>query len=125
MVLLNGVNNDKYVCSALIMIAQDKSPTVLYFSSETGGGNRPFHVFHRRGNRNHGATKGKDFGNAIPTYIINAPGGNGKTPLLPSYIISRGKDYVTIRTWEGKIVKCENTHSMNIKGILETFDDAM
>lgn len=126
MVLLNGVNNDKYVVQCL-------NHELLKIRV------RPYYIFHPKRVVGTGhfmcsidegieimeQLRGRTSGMAIPTYIINAPGGNGKTPLLPSYIISRGKDYVTIRTWEGKIVKCENTHSMNIKGILETFDDAI
>lgn len=34
---------------------------------------------------------GHTSGLAIPTYAIDAPGGKGKIPLTPEYIISRGK----------------------------------
>ena len=46
--------------------------------------------------------RGYTSGMAIPTYIINAPSGHGKTPMLPEYLISQGRDSVTIRTWEKK-----------------------
>lgn len=52
--------------------------------------------------------RGYTSGMAIPTYIINAPGGLGKTPILPNYLIGWGEDYVMIRTWEGKVVKYPN-----------------
>ncbi|MDO7205123.1 hypothetical protein Q5M85_14270 [Paraclostridium bifermentans] len=56
---------------------------------------------------------------AIPTYIINAPKGKGKTPLLPQYLISKGSDYIMIRTWEGEVVKVEDNKSVNIKDIID------
>ena len=52
--------------------------------------------------------RGYTSGLAIPTYILNAPGGNGKTPIAPEYVISRGKNSIKIRTWEGKIFDCPN-----------------
>ena len=52
--------------------------------------------------------RGYTSGLAIPTFIINAPGGKGKTPMLPQYSISQGRDTVTIRTWEGEIIQYPN-----------------
>ena len=34
--------------------------------------------------------------------------GKGKTPMLPQYSISQGRDTVTIRTWEGEIIQYPN-----------------
>jgi len=44
----------------------------------------------------------------VPTFILNAPGGYGKTPVLPEYVIGMGKDYLTIRTWEKRVMNYEN-----------------
>lgn len=52
--------------------------------------------------------RGYTSGLAIPTYIINAPGGGGKTPILPQYLISLNDDEAVIRTWEGKVVHYPN-----------------
>jgi lysine 2,3-aminomutase len=61
--------------------------------------------------------RGFTSGMAIPTYIVNAPKGQGKTPLMPQYMLSRGTDYVMIRTWEGKVIKYENHPTKNIREI--------
>jgi lysine 2,3-aminomutase len=61
--------------------------------------------------------RGYTSGMAIPTYIVNAPKGQGKTPLMPQYMVSRGTDYVMIRTWEGKVIKYENHPTKDIKEI--------
>ncbi len=52
--------------------------------------------------------RGQTSGLAVPTYIINAPGGLGKTPILPQYMISADQGKVLLRTWEGKIVPYSN-----------------
>ncbi len=53
--------------------------------------------------------RGYTSGLAIPTYIINAPQGYGKTPLLPDYILALDDEELTIRTWENRIIKCDNS----------------
>lgn len=53
--------------------------------------------------------RGFTSGLAIPTYIINAPGGLGKTPILPQYLLALEEDEAILRTWEGKIIHYPNT----------------
>jgi len=52
--------------------------------------------------------RGYTSGLAIPNYIINAPQGYGKVPLLPQYLLWLGRDEAVIRTWENRIIKVEN-----------------
>lgn len=52
--------------------------------------------------------RGYTSGLAIPTYIINAPGGGGKTPLLPQYLVALNDEEAVLRTWEGKTVHYSN-----------------
>ena len=47
--------------------------------------------------------RGHTTGYAVPTYVIDAPGGGGKVPVSPEYILSRNTDRVVIRNYEGKI----------------------
>ncbi|MFO7814185.1 MAG: lysine 2,3-aminomutase [Halanaerobiales bacterium] len=42
-------------------------------------------------------------GMAVPTYVIDAPGGGGKIPVSPQYIISQGENKVILRNYEGKV----------------------
>lgn len=48
--------------------------------------------------------RGYTSGLAVPTYIINAPNGYGKTPVLPQYVVSKKEDEIVLRTWEKRIV---------------------
>ncbi len=52
--------------------------------------------------------RGHTSGLAVPTYIINAPGGLGKTPILPQYLMAIRDDQIIMRTWEQKILTYHN-----------------
>jgi lysine 2,3-aminomutase len=48
--------------------------------------------------------QGHTSGLAVPHYVIDAPGGGGKIPVLPSdYMISMGDGDVVLKNYEGKI----------------------
>jgi lysine 2,3-aminomutase len=47
--------------------------------------------------------RGHTSGYAVPQYVIDAPGGGGKVPVNPDYVLSRNADRVVIRNFEGKI----------------------
>ena len=47
--------------------------------------------------------RGHTTGYAVPQYVIDAPGGGGKVPVNPDYVLSRNADRVVIRNFEGKI----------------------
>ncbi|KLU65088.1 glutamate 2,3-aminomutase [Desulfosporosinus acididurans] len=48
--------------------------------------------------------RGYTSGLAVPTYIINAPKGGGKTPILPQYLVSLNDNHAVLQTWEGKLI---------------------
>jgi lysine 2,3-aminomutase len=45
--------------------------------------------------------RGHTTGYAVPQYVIDAPGGGGKVPINPEYVLSRDGDRVVIRNYEG------------------------
>jgi len=108
-VLLNGINNDKYV---MRLLNQELLKCRV----------RPYYIFHAKhviGTTHFNTSvddgieimeylRGYTSGMAIPTYIINAPNGKGKTPILPEYLISRGKNHIKIRTWENEVFDYPN-----------------
>jgi len=108
-VLLKGVNNDPFVMRKL---NQELLKAMV----------RPYYIFHAKAvtGTSHFRTKveegieimeklrGYTSGLAVPTYVVNAPLGKGKTPMLPEYLVSSGKDYIMIRTWENKVLKYDN-----------------
>lgn len=46
---------------------------------------------------------GHTSGFAVPRYVVDAPGGGGKIPIMPNYILSRGTNKVVLRNYEGVI----------------------
>ncbi len=46
--------------------------------------------------------RGHTSGLAIPHFVIDLPGGGGKVPVLPEYMISQSNDQITFRNYEGK-----------------------
>jgi glutamate 2,3-aminomutase len=119
-VLLNGINNDKYV---MRLLNQELLKCRI----------RPYYIFHAKhviGTTHFNTSvddgieimeylRGYTSGMAIPAYIVNAPNGNGKTPVLPQYIISRGKGYIKIRTWEGKVFDYPNFPTEKFEELLK------
>jgi lysine 2,3-aminomutase len=47
--------------------------------------------------------RGHTTGYAVPQYVIDAPGGGGKVPINPDYVLSHNADRVVLRNYEGKI----------------------
>ena len=115
-VLLNGVNNNKYVMRLLNQeLLKIRVKPYYIFHSKHVMGTEHFNTSVDEGIEIMEYLRGYTSGMAIPTYIVNAPKGKGKTPILPQYLISRGKEYFTIRTWEGEIIKVEDHNSVNMK----------
>jgi lysine 2,3-aminomutase len=118
-VLLNGINNDKYVMRLLNQeLLKCRVRPYYIFHAKNVMGTTHFNTSVDDGIEIMEYLRGYTSGMAIPAYIINAPNGNGKTPILPEYLISRGKDYIKIRTWEGKIFDYPNHPTQDFKSLL-------
>jgi len=49
------------------------------------------------------ALRGHTSGFLVPTYVVDAPGGGGKIPVMPNYVLSSSPDKVVLRNFEGYI----------------------
>ncbi len=47
--------------------------------------------------------RGHTSGYCVPTFVVDAPGGGGKTPVMPQYIISQSPTKICLRNYEGVI----------------------
>jgi len=54
--------------------------------------------------------RGHTSGYAVPTYMVDAPGGGGKIPVMPSYLISQAPGKVVLRNFEGFITTYQEPH---------------
>ncbi|MHB1044331.1 MAG: lysine 2,3-aminomutase [Eubacteriales bacterium] len=56
------------------------------------------------------ALRGHTSGFAVPTFVVDAPGGGGKIPVMPQYLINHARNRVVLRNYEGVITVYEEPH---------------
>ena len=56
------------------------------------------------------ALRGHTSGLAVPTFVVDLPGGGGKVPLMPTYIVARSDDRAVLRNYEGAITVYMEPH---------------
>ena len=52
--------------------------------------------------------RGFTSGYAVPQFVIDAPGGGGKIPILPDYVVESGPDKWVLRNYKKKIYQYSN-----------------
>lgn len=52
--------------------------------------------------------RGHTTGFAVPTFVIDAPGGGGKIPLAPNYLLSESEEELMFRNYEGLVIRYKN-----------------
>lgn len=106
-VLLRGVNDDLYtmreLCTQLVKIRV--RPYYLY-QCDLVEGLGHFRTPIARGMEILDGLRGHISGFAVPTYVVDSPGGGGKIPLMPNYILSQSPDAVVLRNYEGRQFVC-------------------
>ena len=90
-VLLRGVNDDEAALEALFraMLAARVKPYYLH-QLDPAPGTARFHVPIAEGQRLMAALRGRVSGIALPTYVLDIPGGHGKVPIGPGYLAPDG-----------------------------------
>jgi lysine 2,3-aminomutase len=109
-VLLKGINNDPHVMKKLMheMLRIKVAPYYI-FNCKKVEGIRHFRPSIQEGLNIMEHLRGYTSGIAVPTYIITAPEGRGKTPIAPQYILNLNFDGdVLIRTWSGHVLRYED-----------------
>jgi lysine 2,3-aminomutase len=102
-VLLRGVNDDADVMKVLVqkMLMCGVRPYYLY-QLDLIQGSSHLQVPVAKGLEIMESLRGHTTGYSIPQYVIDAPGGGGKVPINPDYIVQRNSERVVIRNFEGK-----------------------
>lgn len=109
MVLLQGVNNNKFIVRKLNqqLLRLRVKPYYIFHPKQVIGTSH-FWVRLEDGLEIMESLRGYTSGMAIPTYIVNGTGGLGKTPLIPNYLLYIGKEKAVFRNWEGRTFNIEN-----------------
>jgi lysine 2,3-aminomutase len=102
-VLLKGVNDDVAVMKDLMhrLLMMRVRPYYLY-QCDPISGSAHFRTTVEKGLEIIRGLRGHTTGYACPTYVIDAPGGGGKIPLMPEYVVGRDGDDLLLRNFEGK-----------------------
>jgi len=101
-VLLKGVNDNVATMKELVqrLLLMRVRPYYLYQCDPISGSGH-FRTSIQTGLEIIEGLRGHTTGYAVPTYVVDAPGGGGKIPLQPTYLLGRdGKDLV-MRNYEG------------------------
>ncbi len=107
-VLLRGVNDDPQTMRRLMqkLLAIRVKPYYLY-QADLVLGTEHFRTTVEEGLEIISALRGHTSGMAVPAFVIDAPGGGGKIPLLPSYLQSLG-DEVVLKNYRGDTYRYAN-----------------
>lgn len=105
-VLLKGINDDVKVMKELFhkLLMIRVRPYYLY-QCDLIPGSSHFRTSVKKGLEIIKGLRGFTSGYAIPQYVIDAPGGGGKIPLLPDYVVEHTGEKIVLRNYKGTI--CE------------------
>jgi lysine 2,3-aminomutase len=109
-VLLKNINHDVNVMKKLVheLMKIRVRPYYIFNCKKLQG------IRHFRASINDGLNimenlRGYTSGLAVPTYIVTAPEGKGKTPILPTYLLNPNRNgKVLFRTWDGHVCEYED-----------------
>ena len=103
-VLLAGVNDCVHVMKKLVQkLVQIRVRPYYIYQCDLSMGLEHFRTPVSKGIEIIEGLRGHTSGYAVPTFVVDAPGGGGKTPVMPQYIISETPDKVILRNYEGVI----------------------
>jgi lysine 2,3-aminomutase len=102
-VLLKGVNDDLETIRQLMhkLLLMRVRPYYLYQCDPISGSSH-FRTSVSKGLEIIEGLRGHTTGYAVPTYVIDAPGGGGKIPLQPDSVVGRDGDWLLLRNYEGR-----------------------
>ena len=116
-VLLAGINDSVETMRRLVqgLLRMRVRPYYLYQCDPIVGSSH-FRTPIARGLEIIQGLRGHTSGYAVPTYVVDAPGGGGKIPLLPNYAIGYEGRNLLLRNYEGGIYRYPDTGCGNGSG---------
>jgi lysine 2,3-aminomutase len=103
-VLLKGVNDCPVVMRKLVheLVKVRCRPYYIY-ACDLSEGLSHFRTTVGKGLEIMESLRGHTSGYAVPTFVVDAPGGGGKIPVMPNYLLAQADGKVYLRNFEGKI----------------------
>ena len=107
-VLLAGVNDCVNIQRALVhKLVENRIRPYYLYQCDLVEGSGHFRTPVGKGLEIMEGLRGHTSGYAVPTYVIDAPGGGGKIPVMPNYLVSYSDHKVVLRNYEGYITTYE------------------
>ncbi len=101
-VLLKGVNDCPTIMKKLVQdLVKIRCRPYYFYQCDMSKGIEHFRTSVAKGIEISEALRGHTSGFAVPTFILDAPGGGGKIPIAPQYLISMSDKRVVLRNYEG------------------------
>lgn len=103
-VLLKGVNDSLKIMKELVhkLVMMRVRPYYIY-QCDLSLGIEHFRTPVAKGIEIIEGLRGHTSGFCVPTFVVDAPGGGGKIPVSPNYVISQGPNKTVLRNYEGVI----------------------
>jgi lysine 2,3-aminomutase len=103
-VLLKGVNDSVHIMRDLVheLVKIRVRPYYIY-QCDLSNGIEHFRTPVSAGIEIIEGLRGHTSGYCVPTFVVDAPGGGGKIPVMPQYMISQSPEKVILRNYEGVI----------------------
>ena len=114
--LLAGVNDDLETMKALVqkLLMCRVRPYYLY-QCDLINGSSHLRASVAKGIEIIEGLRGHTTGYAVPQFVIDAPGGGGKVPINPGYVLYHDNEKIVIRNYEGKIFEYPETGDENVQ----------
>lgn len=103
-VLLADVNDCPRIMKRLVhRLVQNRVRPYYIYQCDLSEGLEHFRTSVGKGIEIMESLRGHTSGFAVPTFVVDAPGGGGKIPVMPNYLISWSTNKVILRNYEGVI----------------------
>jgi len=103
-VLLRGINDCHVIIKKLVhLLVKNRVRPYYLYQCDLSRGIEHFRTPVAKGIEIMEALIGHTSGFAVPTYVVDAPGGGGKIPVLPNYQLSATRTKMVLRNYEGVI----------------------
>jgi len=105
-VLLKGINDNVPTMKKLMhgLLMRRVKPYYLY-QCDPITGSAQFRTPVSKGVEIIEGLRGHTTGYAVPQFVVDAPGGGGKIPILPEYVVGRDGDDLLLRNFEGNVYR--------------------
>ncbi|KRO62413.1 MAG: lysine 2,3-aminomutase [Verrucomicrobia subdivision 6 bacterium BACL9 MAG-120820-bin42] len=117
-VLLKGVNDRSEVLKELFhkLLLCRVRPYYLY-QCDLIAGSAHLRTTIREGQEIMEQLRGHTTGYAVPTYVVDGPGGGGKIPIGPSYIVGMADNRVILKNYKGDVYEYPEVGQNNLAGL--------